>query len=246
MYTFRKPTYWNKLALFQKIKFYGKILDKKYSKFVDKIEAKKIVKEIIKENDFECAKIIRILESPNDINQEDISSNCLIKASHGSGWNIDMANERNINKIKNKLNIWNKTYSFTEKQYIDIKPQFFIEEKINDNLIGITGKAIVWMIRCIRGIPISIGVKYNNIQNIYDTDFNLIGDNKLPIIINKPSNLERILEISRILSKDFEFVRMDFYLGNDKIYFSEYTFTPNNGMQTFPIEMEMELGKLWI
>ena len=157
-----------------------------------------------------------------------------------------MANERNINKIKNKLNIWNKTYSFTEKQYIYIKPQFFIEEKINDNLIGITGKAIVWMIRCIRGIPISIGVKYNNIQNIYDTDFNLIGDNKLPIIINKPSNLERILEISRILSKDFEFVRMDFYLGNDKIYFSEYTFTPNNGMQTFPIEMEMELGKLWI
>ena len=53
--------------------------------------------------------------------------------------------------------------------------------------------------------------------------------------------------ISKILSKEFEFVRVDFYLDkNDNIYFSEFTFTPAAGEQVFPTELEIELSKKWI
>ena len=53
--------------------------------------------------------------------------------------------------------------------------------------------------------------------------------------------------ISTILSAPFEFVRMDFYIDiEDKIYLSEYTFTPAAGFQYYSCKVEKELGKIWI
>ena len=49
-------------------------------------------------------------------------------------------------------------------------------------------------------------------------------------------NLAQAKEICRILSKDFEFVRVDLFEVEDKIYFSELTFTPSTGMM--PLEPE--------
>lgn len=39
-----------------------------------------------------------------------------------------------------------------------------------------------------------------------------------------------MVDIATLLSKQFEFVRIDLYSGNDSlVYFSEFTFTPNGG-----------------
>jgi len=39
---------------------------------------------------------------------------------------------------------------------------------------------------------------------------------------------------------------MDFYINNeDKIYFSEYTFTPSNGVKVLSHDLEFILGKNW-
>jgi hypothetical protein len=55
-----------------------------------------------------------------------------------------------------------------------------------------------------------------------------------------------MIDIVKELSKIFEFVRIDLYLSkDDKIYFSEFTFTPHGGMQFFSDEQELEYGKLW-
>ena len=58
--------------------------------------------------------------------------------------------------------------------------------------------------------------------------------------------LDLMLKLAKKLSKPFEFVRIDFYIGeNDLIYFSEFTFTPNAGKQVFTKDVEYMLGKLW-
>ena len=55
-----------------------------------------------------------------------------------------------------------------------------------------------------------------------------------------------MLKLAKKLSKPFEFVRIDFYIGeNDLIYFSEFTFTPAAGYQVFDLETEMYQGSLW-
>ena len=67
-----KPKNWNSLALYQKVRHYRNHLTTEHARFVDKIEAKKIVKEILGD-EIEVAKIIRILDSPNDLCDSDIN-----------------------------------------------------------------------------------------------------------------------------------------------------------------------------
>ena len=245
MLTFSKPDNWMQLPMFKKIEYYGKILTKEYSEYVDKIEAKKIVKELCGE-DIQVAKLIKILEQPEDLSQNDLDSKYIIKSAHGSSWNVYINDKLNINNIIIMLRDWNKHYGgYREKQYSYIKPRFFIEEKIYDSILGHTDEALVYMIRCVYSKPISIGVKYKNFQNSYDMDWNLttLGIN---FDIPKPKCLSKLLKLCKTLSARFEFVRLDFYIGNNNtIYFSEFTFTPNGGFQVFDIETEIKQGMVW-
>ena len=54
-----------------------------------------------------------------------------------------------------------------------------------------------------------------------------------------------MLEISKILSADFDFVRVDLYDINGKVYFGELTFSPASGvLPNFSEEFVREKGKL--
>ena len=44
--------------------------------------------------------------------------------------------------------------------------------------------------------------------------------------LKKPDSFSKMIEYAEILSKDFKFVRVDFYEENDKPIISELTFTP--------------------
>lgn len=245
MLTFIKPDNWMDLPMYKKIFYYGRVLTKEYSQYVDKIQAKRLVKQLCGD-DVRVAKIIKILKDPDDISKDDLDSRYIIKSAHGSGWNIDINESVKLDDIISKLHSWNKSYTGNrEKQYDYIKPRFFIEEKINDSILGNTGQALVYMIRCVYSQPLSISVKYKQVQNSYDTEWNL-KSSKINFDIPKPECLEKLLKICKRLSENFEFVRLDFYIGkNNTIYFSEFTFTPNGGFQVFNEETEIQQGLLW-
>ncbi|MBQ2811217.1 MAG: hypothetical protein IJF12_03505 [Alphaproteobacteria bacterium] len=49
--------------------------------------------------------------------------------------------------------------------------------------------------------------------------------------IEKPKNLDKMIELAEKLSKDFNHVRVDFYrLDDGTVYFGEMTFTPMSGV----------------
>ena len=52
-------------------------------------------------------------------------------------------------------------------------------------------------------------------------------------LMEKPSNLEGLIEVAELLSKPFPVVRVDLYHINGKIYFGEMTFTSLGGMMNF-------------
>ena len=263
--TFTKPKQWQSLPLYKKIQYYSNTLDQQYSIYVDKLEAKKIVYEMTN-GQIKVAKVIKELKHINDITIQDINQYHLLKTTHGSKWNLDFKTINNINEVLKFIRDHNKiyTYSKDEKQYLYIKPRFFIEEKINDLFTGISGKAFVFMIRCIHGKPISIGIKFEINQNfggfiktnfvnlLYDTNWNYIPQKNIDpkfkhIRINKPVNLDIMLKNAEILSNRFEFVRIDYYIDkNNDIYFSEFTFSPSAGEITFDPETEMQMGLPWI
>ena len=241
-----KTSNWSNLPLFKKILLYKKRLGKSESKYVDKLEVKNIVKDILGD-EIQVANVIRVLSDYKDIKEEDLNDNYIIKATHGSGWNIDLEKNKDINVIISKLKSWSnkKLTHLGEMQYKYMEPRFFIEEKIIDKFLGRTGNAIVYMLRCIHGNPVTFTVKKGDLANSYDINLKILKPLEFEFDISK-IDIEKLKNFAKILSKPFEFVRMDFYIDiNDKIYLSEYTFTPAAGIQYYPCNVEKELGKLW-
>ena len=59
--------------------------------------------------------------------------------------------------------------------------------------------------------------------------------------------LKKMIEIAEDLSKEFPFVRVDFYEVNKKIIFGEMTFYPKSGLPDFtPIKYDKLLGDMLI
>ena len=63
--------------------------------------------------------------------------------------------------------------------------------------------------------------------------------------INRPKNFNKMVEIAKSLSKDFPFVRVDFYEIEDKIYLGEMTFYPNGGYNAYYPEWDYKIGS-WL
>ena len=135
--------------------------------------------------------------------------------------------------------------------YINIKKKIFAEEYLSDDM-GI------YKVDCYNGKPKFIRAykkipKQNyKIGNIYDLNWNLTdietGLRNIKrdpnITFKKPKRLKKMLEYSKKLSKEFAFVRVDFYIHNNKIYLSELTFTTSNIKMPYrDKEQSIYLGK---
>ena len=244
MFSITKPPDWCQLPLYKKVEIYSHKIGRTYAPYVDKLMAKEIVKKLCAER-IKVAPVVRILTSCDDIKQQDINSGHLIKAAHGSGWYIDMALIQDLVQIKKLLFGWNQVFSSTENQYKFIKPRFFIEDKIVCKYKGKTGNAHDAKIHCFHGQPKIIFIRKDTVlRNYYDTLWNPLMP--LEFEFDKPENLDEILSLASILSGQFEYVRVDFYMGVDGIYFSEFTFTPHGGKQKLSDEVEEVYGRLWV
>lgn len=259
-----KPGNWFRLPLYKKIGYTMRRLDERYAPYVDKLQAKEIVLKMCGDK-IKVPKTIKVLKNPDDLELKDLNEKYILKASHSSGRNYSMKKEVSTPRLRALINFVKKNYkkydSPGENQYQYLEPKFFIEEKIEDRQFGRTGNAITYMLRCIHSIPYTITIldKGKNMQKHYmfnkdktikeivmdyasleQKEFNYKLDMLPQSIIN------RMWELASILSKPFDFVRVDFYVDKkDDIYFSEFTFSPGHSHQSFNMETEVLLGKLW-
>ena len=150
----------------------------------------------------------------------------------------------NITNAKIKLNKWkNKNYGLktTEFQYLYVKRKIFAAPLLCEKIID-------YEFYCFNGIPKFIRVQkllieknHTWLHNWYDLNWNLTdiesGLNhyfRIPeMTIEKPKNLDLMVNYSKQLSKEFVFVRADFYEINNTVYLSELTFTPSNARMKF-------------
>lgn len=194
-----------------------------------------------------------------EINIESLPNTFVLKATHGSGYNIICRNKNNINwdyELK-KLDQWCKTnyyYANREWVYKDIKPKIICEKYLSErNQYNIND----YKFYCFNGIPyycqVIRGRGENETIDFYDMEWNKMpfnGLRELPmssIDYSKPKDYAKMIELAGILSKGFPFVRVDFYYVDEKIYFGEMTFFPASGMGKFnPDIWDFKLGKLLI
>ena len=126
-----------------------------------------------------------------------------------------------------------------ERQEIQYKyiPHRVIAEEYIEN---IAGDLYDYKFYCFNGVPeyiqLIIGRHGESKAAFFDLDWNIVEFNSVHFgemhrAPAKPKQLDKAIEIARILSEGFPFVRVDLYLiGDDTIYFGEMTFTPSDGM----------------
>lgn len=176
-----------------------------------------------------------------------------LKCNHGSGWNLIVTDKSqlDLNQARSKFEQWmNLNYAFYsgELQYKDIPPKI-IAEKYLDCSGGIKD----YRMYCFNGEPLQVWVDRfsgtpNHVRSVFD-----IGWNKLNLkcswpdggvqLADKPVFFDEMLILSKIISKYFYFVRVDFFEVQGKLYIGEITFTPMAGAGVFePPEWDRILG----
>lgn len=195
-----------------------------------------------------------VYEKAADFKVEDLPEKFVLKATHGSGWNLICTNKRKINWWiwKKIMNVWLNNNIFwpgREWPYKNMKPRIVVEEFLKDS----SGSLMDFKFFCFNGEVKFIQANkgrdtINHAQNFYDLAWNILpfGKDLKPrpdITIDAPTMLQEMATIAKDLSLDFPFVRVDFYEVESKIIFGEMTFYPKSGLPDFtPPEYDAILG----
>ncbi len=228
-----------------------------YTNLVDKIKVKSIVEKIIGKE--YVIPTLGIYDKFEDIDFDILPNRFIIKCNHNSGGVIVVNDKSKIDKSKlskhfNKLLKENYYYVGREYPYKNIKSKILIEANIqsdnNDEQID------DYKLMCFNGkVKCSFVCSNRNTKgglcvNFYDENWNPMpferhykkNINEFPM----PKTYNKMVELAEKLSKNIKFVRVDFYVVDDKIYFGEMTFYPGSGVEEFnPVEWDYILGD-WI
>ncbi len=146
--------------------------------------------------------------------------------------------------------------STREKHYKKINPQIICEEYIDVFLnCNRNDTPELFRFHCFSGEPRYIEVDFTDSTgkeyvNIYNMEWQRQAVNvNYPVLlreIKRPYMLSEMVMLSRKLSTEFDYCRIDLFLSGNEIYFSEFTFTPCAGRMKFePVFFDYLLGSLW-
>lgn len=229
-------TYAEKLA-YMKVYEY----DNRLSQLVDKYRVRQYVANSIGED--HLVPLLGVFKDVKEIPWDQLPERYVLKCNHDSGSTIlHMSNEgfdkeHAINVLSRHLKK-NLYYYAREYPYKDVSPLVVCEQFLDD------GKGLSpndYKIMCFNGEPKFIILDQDRFVD-HHRDFYDIFWNKLDIgtdhpqtniVQEKPSKLDEMLEIARVLSKGFKHVRVDLYLIGEVVYFGELTFCPWGGVIKF-------------
>lgn len=236
-----------------------KLYDRKpvYTQMVDKIEAKNYVasrlgKEYI-------VPTLGVWDQFEDIDFDKLPNQFVIKCTHDSGGLVVCRDKSKLDKeaARKKIEHGMATNFYKhgrEWPYKNVKPRILAEEFLD----AIADKGMVdYKFYCFNGEPkflyVSQGLEDHStarisfvsfkweIEPFHRSDFKDFEE--LP---PKPAGFEEMLELSKKLSKDIPFLRVDFYDVNGKVYFGEMTFFPGAGVTKLDPPKYDEILGSWI
>lgn len=233
-----------------------KLYDRKplYTVMVDKYKVREYVAEKIGEQ--YLIPLLSVWNSPNEIDFAALPDKFVLKCNHNSGTGMCICTDKeklDINKVTRELKRGLKENYYLlhrEWPYKDVSRKIIAEQYMKSDAGGLTD----YKIHCFNGEPKLILVcKDRFIETGLTEDFFSEEWEHLDIrrpshpnavnSIPKPEELSQMLMLAKTLSEGIPFVRVDFYIIDHKIYFSELTFFPAAGFEKFiPDKWDRILG----
>lgn len=198
------------------------------------------------------AETYTVLKTEDQIRGYDYPADCVIKATHDSGGVIIRRNSSPIDMAK-LIQLFKSNYYWVKREpnYQHLQPKIIVEELLQQD-----GKDVPqdYKVFCFGGVPAFIQVDDDRFSGHKRTFFSTAW-RVLPFLMNypasaqvpgKPAGLSTMLDMSRKLSKDFSFVRVDFYQAGDRVVVGELTNVPEAGLVTFePAGASVKLAGLF-
>ena len=244
----KKPKFYGEKI--QWIKKYGNL--ERFTNLVDKYLVREFIKEEIGE--MYLPNLIGVYDSVDEINYSLLPEKFVLKINNGSDKNIicrdkSLLNINKTNKLLKKL-FKEDYYKYTkEPQYKNIKKKIICEEYLEDS----KGALVEYDLHCFSGkvdiIEVHTDRNTEYKEDYFDANWNRIHTSgkakNSNINLERPKFLEKLIELAEKLSEDLEYVRVDFNILDERLYFSELTFTPANGTDRFnPLEMDLSISRL--
>ena len=228
-----------------------------YTKMVDKYAVRKYISDTIGQE--YLIPLLGVWDSAKDIDFDMLPNQFVLKCTHDSGRVIICKDKStfDFDNAKQKLSKWlNQNYFWGDREWVykDVKPRIIAEKYMTENS---SDELKDYKFMCFNGQPKFLLVCSNRFNtNGLNIDFYDLNWDKLSlkrknkensiVPLSKPKLFDLMIVLSKKLSSNIPFVRIDFYEINGRVFFGEITFFPSSGMEEFvPKEWDMILGK-WL
>lgn len=233
-----------------------KLFDRKpiYTTMVDKYDVKEYVASKIGEE--HIIPTLGVWNRFDDIDFDSLPNQFVLKCTHDSGGLVICKDKSKLDKIAAKKKIekcLKRNFYWTGREwpYKDVEPRIIAEKYMEDYP---TTNLTDYKIHSFNGDPKVILVcrdRFSELgltEDFFDQKWIHLDVQRGEHLNSKeeiicPKDLDKMLELARILSRDVPFLRSDFYTIGGKIYFGELTFFPASGFENFvPDSFDKILG----
>lgn len=185
----------------------------------------------------------------------DLPESFIIKCNHGCKWNR-VVRAKSLLDVDETVCYFNEKYrckfssASNERHYDFIEPKIIIEQLLDDdgelpwdyNIFCYNSRKGFDFVISIWSPDQKLFAHLDRHWNLWETNFT---DEHMKKYV-KPKNFEDMVNVARLLSADIDYVRVDLYNIDGKIYFGEMTFTPASGLsQIKNPSRERMLGEMW-
>lgn len=212
--------------------------DPRFGRLTDKLAARDFVRERIPS--INHPRIFWVGDAPEEIPDTVLDRPCVIKTNRGSGWNMfnwsrgQLSRQEVIDYFKRRSR---RVFgaSIGEWPYRMVTQKFFAEElhvdergRVPDDVkVHVFGGKVVTVTyihdRFGKRAHISLTPKLERADTVWE-DYSADYD---PVITDIH---HRLVAHAAELARDIDYVRVDMYVHNDKLYFQEFTFFPGSGL----------------
>ncbi|WP_136192302.1 MULTISPECIES: ATP-grasp fold amidoligase family protein [Actinomyces] len=198
--------------------------------------------------------LLGVWDSAADINFSSLPGQYVLKATHGSGWNIVVPDKRQLNPVRARRALagWlGRRMAMTggfELHYEFCEPRIVAEQFLQDGGEGLRDYKFVAFDGEVQfAFTVDGRFAHRRMATLlpdwtrapFRYNARLEEEPDLP----RPERLEEMLAITSELSRGFALARVDFYEVAGQVYVGEITFTGSNGLPHFdPAAYDTELG----
>lgn len=242
----RVPQYFGEKI--QWLKLYGGL--EELSAYVDKYEVRKYVKETVGEQYLN--ELYGVFDSEEDVDFGALPNQFVLKCTNGSGQTLVCLDKSKLNiaSARRQMRRWldDDFYKLEkEPQYKNVKNRIIAEKYLE----GDSGILRDYKLYSFNGEPLYFGVFTHEANSVIAEIFDMDGRKRegkvCPEDADKirpvQNHMSELVEITRKLAQRFTFVRVDYYICEDKIIFGELTFTDGAGSEPFkPMSLDLEVA----